>query len=306
MPKLPVFATIGQAMAVFGLHFGKIFKWALIPVLLGGGAVGATFGLAVWKHALGVGWNIWLVPIGVAIIFAVQAGLPLAIRINQLAVLGRVEKAGYMEMIFSPQSFRYLGYACIVSAVLVGGILLACVPAGLGVYFTESAGRSGATSVMGILVSLALGTALVVLTMPLNLVFPAVAVESEPSLVRSYNLGVHCKFRLFWSVSLSAALFVVLTTLVGLVGEHFGMEHNPLITLILMPVNVAVGLFSWVTSLSVPAVAYRILTGLPNPQAAPEAGTPPVQCRPVGQPAAPPVDAGPSGPDSPAAPRDDG
>jgi hypothetical protein len=270
MPKLPVFSTIVQAMAVFGLHCGKILAWLVTPVFLGGGAVAAAVGLAAWRQALGHGFNIWLAPVGVAIVFAIQTVLPLVIRINQLAVHGRVEQAGYMEMIFSPRCFRYLGYGCIVSAIMAAGLILAMLPAGLGAHFAWNGGGLSGASALGIALSSALALAFMVLTTPLHLVFPAVAVEPAPALGRAYNLGAHSKVRLFLAIFLSALFFAALTRLFAMAGELLSRGGHPLFVFILLPVQMGLVLFSWVTSISVPAVAYRILSGLPDPQGEPQ------------------------------------
>jgi hypothetical protein len=271
MTKLPVFSTIGQGMAVFGLHMGKLLVWALFPLLLGGGAVGATVALAAWQDALGKGFNLWLVPIGVALLFAFQTSLPFSIRVNQLSVLGRVEKTGYLEMIFSPLSFRYLGYACIVGAVMAGGVLLALAPA-LAVGFGLAGAKQGALMGVAGLVSFVLFVALIILTSPLSLVYPAVAVEDEPSLAQAYNLGAHNKLRLFWCLALSTLLFGVLGGGLDLLGKAFGEEQEWLAYLILLPAHLILTMFSYVASVAIPAVAYRVLTGLPDPTAAGEAG----------------------------------
>lgn len=271
MNKLPVFSTIGQGMAVFGLYMGKLFAWALFPLLLGGGAVGATVALAAWQDALGKGFNFWLVPIGVAVIFAIQTTLPFSIRVNQLAVLGRVEKTGYLEMIFSPLSFRYLGYACIVSLIMIVGALLALAPA-LAVGFGIAGAKEGPLMGVAGLVSFVLFMALIILTAPLSLIYPAVAVEAEPSLARAYNLGAHSKLRLFWCLVLSTILFGLLSGGLDLLGRAFGEEREDLANLVLVPAHLILVMFNYVSSVAIPGVAYRVLSGLPDPRAVEEAG----------------------------------
>uniref|UniRef100_A0A7C4AHU7 Glycerophosphoryl diester phosphodiesterase membrane domain-containing protein n=1 Tax=Fundidesulfovibrio putealis TaxID=270496 RepID=A0A7C4AHU7_9BACT len=275
MHKLPVFSTLVQAMAVFGLHLGKLVKWALIPLFAGLGPVGLTIGLAAWQDALGKGFNLWLVPVAVAVIFAIQTMIPFAIRVNQLAVLGRVEKTGYLEMIFSGQSFRYLGYGCIVALIMAGGIVLAIAPAvvlGSGV-LQLGASRSMLPWAVG--VSVILSIWFFILTIPFNLVYPAVAVEREPSLMKAYHLGSGNKARLFFCVLLATVLFGALTLAAEMLPNLFLRDPESPWRLVFLPVQLFLSLFNHVTSQTVPAVAYRILSGLPDP-AAPE--------RPAGHP----------------------
>ena len=281
MPKLPIFSTIGQAMAVFGLHIGRLFKWVLIPIFLGGGVVGIAFGLAAWKDAIGHGLNVWLIPMVPAILFAIQTFLPFAIRVNQLAVLGRVEQTGYLGMIFSSQSFRYLGYASLVSLILFVGFALGLVPVSLAGAVWKS-GITEPRTILGILASVALILMFLILTSPLNLIYPAVAVEQDPALGKAYHLGSHRKFRIFLCVFLSALLFAVLFQLVELIGEAFGLETGSHLGVVLIPVHLFLTFFSYVTSVAIPAVAYRILSGLPDPNApqADASGEPPAPSAP--------------------------
>lgn len=265
MTKLPVFRTIGQAMAVFGLHFGKLFKWTLIPLALGGGVLGAALGLAAWQGALGGSiLNPWMAPVFVAGLFALLTFVPLAVRINQLAALGRVEDAGYVEMIFAPRSLRYLGYACVVTLIMGLGLLLSALPLGL-VHSKAIPGNPGLALALSVFLALVFLT----LTAPLNLVMPAVAVEREPSLGKAFDLGAHCKLRLFLAIALSTVFFSVLTQGVELLVRAMGgRQDGALSTLVALPLQVLLTFFSYVTSVAVPAVAYRFLSGLPEPGSA--------------------------------------
>ena len=265
MTKLPVFRTIGQGMAVFGLHFGKLFKWALVPLFLGGGVLGAALGLAAWRGGLGGGLNPWLAPVAVAALFALQTFVPFAIRVNQLAVLGRVENSGYVEMIFAPRSLRYMGYAVIVTLIMAAGTLISVAP--LVAYYAMKLAGGPVVSFAAFAVLL---VSFFVLTSPLNLILPAVSVEREPSLNKAYNLGARNKLRLILAIFLSTALFTVLTQAVELGARALGGKDGETLTvLVALPLQIFLGFFSYVTSVAVPAVAYRVLSGLPEPGAEP-------------------------------------
>jgi hypothetical protein len=126
-----------------------------------------------------------------------------------------------------------------------------------------------------------------ILTSPLNLIYPAASVEREPSLNRAYTLGSQVKFRLFLCVVLSAILFAVLGQGLELVAKAFGSEKSQAIRMAVVPLQVILTFFSYVTSVGVPAVAYRVLSGMPDPQGQGD-GTPARE-------AIPPAEVGPSG-----------
>jgi len=118
---------------------------------------------------------------------------------------------------------------------------------------------------LGMLVSLALVVTFWALALPFYLVLPGVAVEERPSLGRAYNLAAGNKVRLFWCVVLVSAIFLVLDLIIGRIGRSFGAA-NPLMALLLVPLNLFVLFFNVASTTSVYAVAYRILSGLPDPR----------------------------------------
>jgi hypothetical protein len=289
MSHLPVFSTIGQAMAIFGLHIGKLFRWSLIPIIMSLVALGAAFGLGMWLQPAGGAdsgfpyWWMGFVPAGV---FCMMAWVPYAVRVNQLAVTGRVEPGGYVEKVLASVSLRYLGYAILVGFIQVAGILISALPVFfVGVDKLQEIGQ--VRMALAIAVSSALMLAFFILTSPLNLIYPAASVEREPSLNRAYALGSHVKFRLFLCVVLCAILFAVLGQGLDSMAKAFGSGKSQLISMAVVPLQIILTFFSYVTSVGVPAVAYRVLSGLPDPQHIDEA-------LPANQ-SVPPAPAAPSG-----------
>lgn len=256
MSTLPVFSTIGSAMGIFGLHLGKLSLWTLFPLLVSGLSLGAALGLHAWK-GLWLGW----VP---GVILAIMAWVPYAMRVNQLTVLGRVQDDGYARAVFGSRSLRYLGYGVLMHLIQGVGMGLAAIPA-IIVYARQG---DEPTVLLGVatLASLVLVLALLVLTAPLNLIYPAASVEANPSLGRAAHLGWPVKARLFMAMAFSSLLFTVLALAVDAVGRAFGAQDNPLVQLALLPVQATMTLFSYVVSVAVPAEAYRVLSGLPKPQ----------------------------------------
>jgi len=266
MPKLPIFSTLGQAMAVFGLHTGTLCKWALIPSFLALAALGAAFGLGVWlKPADAGGFPYWWMGFVPAVIFCLVAWTPYAIRVNQLAVIGRTEPVGYLEMMFSPQGLRYLAYAIIVGFIEIIGLAVSALPA---VVTLNAAAPGGQTRIiLAVAVTVALLLAFFILTAPLNLIYPAASLEAEPSLGRAYTLGSHRKVRLFLCTFLCALLFGVLGQIVEFAAGALGAGSSGTVRMVFVPVHILISFFSYVTATAVPAVAYRILSGLPDPRA---------------------------------------
>ena len=276
-------------MAVFGLHIGKLFRWALIPVLLSAVALGAAFGLGLWLQPAGGGdsrfpyWWMGFAPAGV---FCMMAWVPYAVRVNQLAVTGRVEPGGYVEKVFASASLRYLGYAILVGFIQVAGILISALPLFLiGVDKLQEAGST--RLVLAGAVTAALMLAFFILTSPLNLIYPAASLEREPSLNRAYTMGSHVKFRLFLCMALSAILFAVLGQGLEYMAKAFGSEKSQMISMAVVPIQVILTFFSYVTSVGVPAVAYRVLSGRPDPLGLDVTG--------AASQAVPPAPVGPSG-----------
>ncbi|WP_243358604.1 hypothetical protein [Fundidesulfovibrio terrae] len=268
MPNLPVFSTIGQAMAVFGLHIGALSKWALIPFFLSAAALGAAFGLGLWLQPPGgAGFPYWWMGFLPAAIFCLVAWTPYAIRVNQLAVAGRVEPVGYLETMFSSVGLRYLAYAIIVGFIQLAGIAISALPVLLVAHSGTQDGNSSRV-VLAVALTVVLVLAFFILTSPLNLVYPAAALEREPSLGRAYNLGAHRKLRLFACVFLTAALFGVLGQVVEFAASAMGAQKSGMVRLAFVPVQILLSFFSYVTATAVPAVAYRILAGLPDPRGA--------------------------------------
>ena len=133
MNHLPVFSTIGQAVAVGGLYPGKLVKWLGVPVLLS-----AVVAAAVVALALVVDWN--AVRDSPALLAgALLASLPLmvlllliwvpyAMRINQLAATGDAEPGGYFEKILAAPALRYLKYAVLVGLINLAGMTVSLIP----------------------------------------------------------------------------------------------------------------------------------------------------------------------------------
>ena len=279
-------------MAVFGLHIGKLFRWALIPAIMSVVALGAAFGLGLWLQPPGgedTGFPYWWMGFAPAGVFCTMAWVPYALRVNQLAVTGRVEPGGYVEKVFASASLRYLGYAILVGFIQVAGILISCLPLFLiGLGKLQEAGST--RLVLAGAVTAALMLAFFILTSPLNLIYPAASVEREPSLNRAYTLGSHVKFRLFLCMVLSALLFAVLGQGLELMAKAFGSEKSQAIWMAVLPIQIILTFFSYVTSVGVPAVAYRVLSGMPDPQSLDETGS-----ARQAPPPTPPTPAGPAG-----------
>lgn len=261
-------------MAVFGLHIGKLFKWALPPAVMSLAALGAAFALGLWLQPPGGAdtrfpyWWMGFVPAG---LFFLIAWVPYSIRVNQLAVTGGVTPGGYLEKIFSPASFRYLGYAVLVSFIQVAGMVVSALPVLLtGSVFAKN--PASAKFLLACAVTLVLMVAFFILTSPLHLIYPAASLEREPSLAKAYTLGAHSKLRIFLCVALTAILFALLGQAVELAPKAIGLGNSQFVKAAFVPVQIFLTFFSWVTSTAVPAVAYRVLSALPNPQAQADSG----------------------------------
>jgi len=268
MPTLPVFSVVAQAMAVFGLHIGKLLRWTLVPVFLCLAVAGLALLLAAYGKGLlhGAGssrlWWIALVP---GALFGLWAWTPYAVRINRLAVLGRVEPGGYMAQLVSDRCRTFLGYILLTTLIQTAGLGLSAAP------FLAAVARAQEGSglvVAGGAVSCALALAFLVLVAPLNLIFPAAALDARPSLRAAFNLGHGARWRLFWCMFLPSLLFGILGEFLGEVSNAFGADKTVWAFLVFMPAQVLATFFNTVTSTAVPAVAYRILSGLPDPRQA--------------------------------------
>jgi len=210
---------------------------------------------------------------------------PFIIRINQLAVFGRAQPIRYAQALFSWGTPRFLGYACLVGIIFVVGMTLALMPLGISfgvamgqgplpdaanfeqvmAAFTQALAAGGSMLNFGLLVSAVLGIAFVALALPLHLVFPALAVEERASLVRAYNLANGNKLRLFCCVCPVVLFFLALNVGLALLGKALNVDQNTGARLFFLPLTHVVMFFDVVTAKSVYAVAYRVLSGLPDP-----------------------------------------
>ena len=275
-------------MAVFGLHIGKIFLWGLIVALIGLLPVGMVFGFL--GQSVGAADSaeagLWLMGIWAALLWLILVMAPLGIKINQLAVFGRTQPVGYLQMLFSRRGLHFFGYTLLIGFIFFVGFLMAFVPAGVSLRLVmeqipaEGAAdfsralpavaraleHSGGMAGLGVFVSAVLVVAFVVLALPLQLTLAAVSVEESPSLGRSYNLASGNKLRLFCCMSLVALFFLLLNGALILMGKAFGADQSAGVRLMLLPLNFIVMLFDLTTAKAVYAVAYRTLSGLPDPR----------------------------------------
>ena len=261
-------------MSLFGLNIGRLMKWGILPALLSAAALGSALGLGLLlkpEEDGGVPW--WWAGFVPAVFFALLSWAPYGMRINQLAVTGKVEPTGHLKMLFSPSALWYFSYSLLVGLIQLGGMLVSAIPVIL-VAAVSSNGGSDARMALASGVTLALMLVFFIMISPLNLIYPAASVEREPSLGKAYNLGAHSKLRLFFCVLLTALLFAVLEGVAEWSGKRLG-GGSGLGEMFFAPVRVLLWFFSYVTATAVPAVAYRILSGLPDPRESAETNQPP-------------------------------
>ncbi|WP_243311443.1 hypothetical protein [Fundidesulfovibrio agrisoli] len=260
MVKLSCLSLFKSSLAFTGLHFGSFCRWLIPPMLLSAAALLAAFALHSWKGV----WALYI-PAG---IFAVFCWMPYCLRVNQMAILGGVEPGGYAEKIFSRRSLRYVLYAVLLTFIIAVGMGLSLAPVMI-------AAKDGLDSLDGriglilaaVLATLVLVTALLVLTAPLHLIYPAVAVEEEPSLSQAYHLGSGHKFSLVMAMGIPPLVFGLLSALVEGLAWLFLPESSDAAKLITMPVTLTISWLNSITSMAVMAIAYRTLRGLPDPDA---------------------------------------
>lgn len=253
-------------MALFGLNIGRLMKWGIIPSLLSLAALGAALGLGLLlqpEEQGGVPW--WWAGFIPAVFFSILAWVPYGMRINQLAVTGQVEPGGYVGKMFTQAALWYFAYGLLVGLIQMGGALISAMPVLLLLMNKGQAGADARVALAG-LATLALMLVFFIMTSPLNLIYAAASVEREPSLGRAYNLGAHSKLRLFFCVLLTGLLFGILQQGVEWIASAVGGRFSEHAKLLFAPVQVLVWFFSYVTAAAVPAVAYRILSGLPDPR----------------------------------------
>jgi len=271
MSRLPVFSVVAQAMAVFGLHIGKLLRWSLAPLLLSGAAVGLAVLAAVYGKGLlhdGGESRLWWIALVPAVFFVLWVWTPYAIRVNQLAVLGRVEPGGYMAQLVSGRSRSFLGYILLVTAIELGGLALSAAPF---LAALKRAPEHAGFVLAGGAVSCLLALAFLVLTTPLNMIYAAVSLERHASLRAVFDLGSGVRWRIFCCMLLPALLFAVVGQMLNEVSNAFGGGKTVPGFLVFIPAQVLLTFFNSVTSTAVPAVVYRILSGLPDPRdASPE------------------------------------
>lgn len=261
-------------MALFGLNIGKLMKWGIIPTLLSLAALGAALGLGLLLQPEEQGsvpwWWAGFIP---AVFFSVLSWVPYGMRINQLAVTGRVEPGGYVGKMFTQAALWYFAYGLLVGLIQLAGMFISAVPVIL-VLVGKGQGTGDYRVALAGLATVVLLLVFFIMTSPLQLIYAAASVEREPSLGKAYNLGAHCKVRLFFCVVLTGLLFGALQQGVDWIAGSFGGRYSQDARLLFAPVQVLVWFFSYVAATAVPAVAYRILSGLPDPRESAEGGQP--------------------------------
>ena len=285
MRDLPVFSTIGQAFGFVLRHIGLLVQWLCMPLALSALYAAALYGL--WKildpaksvqmprellGALGSGGALSVVAVAAVTALGLAAvalliWIPYFLRVNQLAVTGRVEPGSYASGVPSLPARRYLGYAVLVNILRALAISVSFSPIIIAARQDASLqNTAGPMSFLPLLFFGLLFLAFVWLT-PLLLVFPATATEEKPSLARAYALGKHCKLRLF----MCSVLCIVPLSLCSILAESaFAPQRAQASTGYLLSyigVQAILAFFMCITTEAVPAIAYRILSGLPDPNA---------------------------------------
>lgn len=261
-------------MSLFGLNIGRLMKWGIIPTLLSLAALGGALGLGLLlqrEEQGGVPW--WWAGFIPAVFFSILAWVPYGMRVNQLAVTGRVEPGGYVGKMFTQAALWYFAYSLLVWLINLGGVLVSAMPVIL-MMVNKGQAVGGPRMALAMLATAALLLVFLIMTSPLSLIYPAASVEREPSLGRAYNLGAHCKLRLFFCVLLTGLLFGILQQGVEWIASAIGGRFSENGKLLFAPVMILVWFFSYVTAAAVPAVAYRILSGLPDPRESADGGQP--------------------------------
>jgi len=92
-------------------------------------------------------------------------------------------------------------------------------------------------------------------------------VEDDPSLSRAYALGAHSKFALTAAVGLASLLVGVMNGLLGGLGNLLLPQNPEMAQLFLIPVTMTASWIGYIVSTAIPAIAYRTLAGLPDPDA---------------------------------------
>ncbi len=255
MPSLPVFAIIKRAFVFLALNLGTLLRLYLTAL----GLILVAVFLAVGAYAL---TKVWLVAVP-CVVFILFAGAPCMMRTYQLAALGEMDPSSYLSSLFTSQSLRYVGYSLLVTLISVFGLLLSLLPAivtgALGDNVMLEFNRS-----LSVFVSIGLVLTFLVLIGPINLIYPAVSLEREPSLAGAYALGAHCKVRLFWTMALPSLLFGLLSQGVEMIGGRYGVAEDLGKTLLMAPLNMILVFMSLVINSAVFALAYRYLRGLPH------------------------------------------
>ncbi len=255
MPTLPVFAIIKRAFVFLALNLGTLLKLYLTAL----GLILAAVFLAAGAFAL---TKAWLVAVP-CVVFILFAGAPCMMRTYQLAALGEMDPSSYLSSLFTSQSLRYVGYSLLVTLISGFGLLLSLLPAivtgALGDNVMLEFNRS-----LSVFVSIGLVLTFLVLIGPINLIYPAVSLERDPSLAHAYALGAHCKVRLFWTMAVPGLLFGLLSQGVEMIGGRYGVAEDLGKTLLMAPLNLILVFMSLVINSAVFALAYRYLRGLPH------------------------------------------
>lgn len=255
MSTLPVFPIIKRAFVFLALNLGTLLRLYLTAL----GLILAAVFLTAGAFALVKTWVVALP----CVAFIFFASAPCMMRTYQLAALGEMDPSGYLSSLFTSQSLRYVGYWLLVTLITGFGLTLSLLPAML----TGALGNNVVFEVdkyLAVLVSAGLVITFLVLIGPINLVYPAVSLEREPSLASAYALGAHCKLRLFWIMALPGLLFGLLSQVVEMVGGLYGVSEDLGKTLLMTPLNLILVFMSLVVNSAVFALAYRFLRGLPH------------------------------------------
>lgn len=254
MIKLSCLALFKESLAFTGRHFGSLCRWMIPPMLLCTAAVLP----AVLLHILKDVWALYI-PAG---LFCLFAWVPYCLRLNQLAVLGEVEPGGYVGMIFTGKSVRYVLYITILTLLTSAGIVLALLPWLLSM-------KGGPDGLMGMIapggVSFVMMAVFFVLTAPLHLIFPATAVEPRPAMGKMFPLAEGNRLRLLLAWVLATVVFALLNLLAEALAGMISPEAAEGANLYMAPLRITLSWVSSIVSMTITAVAYRRLRGLPDP-----------------------------------------
>ena len=281
MRRLPVFSTVGKAIGFTFRNIWPFITWLPAPALASGALSAALLLLSGPVKNLPSANSLPLLLGFFFLIILVLLGLvnlliwmPYCVRINQLAVLGRVEPGNYFRQIFTARSLRYLKYMALLVLLTIAGYLATLLPILLA--SLAKAQNSPGTAVLALLGPIIYVTFFILIT-PFALVAPAAAVDDHPSLAKAYQLGKHCKLRLFLCSLLGmVCVLIMLGILLAAATPFINMQQirSQEIPPVMWIVQIPVLFLYYVLPVVIQAMAYRILSGLPDPNAPAGAASP--------------------------------